>query len=114
MLPQGAYILNAARGSIIDKKSLIDALEKGYIGGVALDVYWQEPPLPDDPITHFDNALLTPHIAGVTDYSYQGIAQQVATNISRAFEGKLPIHCVNPQVKPFWLINRDCFKGADD
>jgi phosphoglycerate dehydrogenase-like enzyme len=104
MLPKGAYVFNAARGSIIEKQSFIRYLREGRIGGAALDVYWKEPPAPNDPITRFPNVLLTPHIAGVTDYSYQGIAHQVANNISRIFKGLLPIHCANPEVKPSWLL----------
>ena len=98
MLSQGAYVLNAARGSIIEKKALMKALREGRIGGAALDVYWKEPPASNDSITRCPNVLLTPHIAGVTDYSYQGIAHQVAGNILRVFKGHLPLHCVNPEV----------------
>ncbi len=104
MLPQGAYILNAARGSIIEKESLIKYLQEGHIGGAALDVYWREPPAANDPIAQFSNVLLTPHIAGVTDYSYQGIAHKVAINILRVSKGLLPIHCANPEVSPSWLL----------
>jgi phosphoglycerate dehydrogenase-like enzyme len=103
MLPQGAYILNAARGSIIEKNALIKALRNGRIGGAALDVYWKEPPPSNDAITRCPNVLLTPHIAGVTDHSYQGIAHRVATNILRVFKGRLPVNCANPEVKPPWL-----------
>lgn len=103
ILPQGAYILNAARGYIIEKKALIEALEKGDIGGVAMDVFWEEPLKSDDPIKNFPNTFLTPHIAGFTDYSYQGIANQATKNILRVFNGYLPIHCANPEVKPEWL-----------
>ena len=103
MLPQGACILNAARGSIIEKKALTKALREGRIGGAALDVYWKEPPISNDSITQCPNVLLTPHVAGVTDYSYQGIAHQVAINILRVFRGYLPLHCANPEVEPLWL-----------
>jgi len=103
MLPKGACILNAARGAIIEKEALMKALQKGNLGGVAMDVFWEEPLKPNDPIKDFPNVFLTPHIAGITDHSYQGISGQVAENISRIFRGYLPLHCVNPEVKPEWL-----------
>jgi hypothetical protein len=70
------------------------------VNGSALDVYWKEPPSSNDSITRCPNVLLTAHIAGVTDYSYQGIAPQVACNILRVFKGHLPFHCVNPEANP--------------
>ena len=98
LLPKGAYILNAARGAIINKKALMKALDSGRLGGVALDVYWKEAPEPNDPILDYPNVLATPHIAGVSDVSYRGIAVQVAANIRRVMSGKLPLHCANPRV----------------
>jgi len=103
LLSEGTYILNAARGAIINKKALIKALDSGRLGGVALDVYWEEPPEPYDPILDYPNVLATPHIAGVSDVSYQGIASKVAENIIRVMEEKLPLHCVNPDLKASWL-----------
>jgi phosphoglycerate dehydrogenase-like enzyme len=103
LLPKGAYILNAARGPIINKKALMKALDSGRLGGIALDVYWKEPPEPNDPILDYPNVMATPHIAGVSDVSYRGIAAKVAENIIRVMEGKLPLHCVNPNLKANWL-----------
>lgn len=103
LLPKGSYILNAARGPIINKKALMKALDSGHLGGVALDVYWKEPPEPNDPILDYPNVLATPHIAGVSDVSYRGIAAKVAENIMRVMEGKLPLHCVNSDLKASWL-----------
>jgi phosphoglycerate dehydrogenase-like enzyme len=99
LLPKGAFILNAARGSIINKQALMQALGNKHLGGVALDVYWKEPPKPKDPILNYPNVLVTPHIAGVTDISYQGISIQVKENIIRVMEGRLPLNCANPGVK---------------
>ena len=103
LLPKGAYILNAARGPIINKKALITALDSGHLGGVALDVDWKEPPEPNDPILDYPNVLATPHIAGVSDVSYRGIADKIKKNITRVMEGKLPLHCANPNLKASWL-----------
>lgn len=106
LLPKGTYILNAARGSIINKKALIKALDSGRLGGIALDVYWKEPPEPNDPILDYPNVLATPHIAGVSDFSYGGIAAKVAENIRRVMGGKLPLHCVNSDLKASWLRDK--------
>jgi phosphoglycerate dehydrogenase-like enzyme len=103
MLPKGSYILNAARGAIIEKEALIDALQNGHLAGAAMDVFWDEPLKSDDVIKNIPNVFLTPHIAGVTDYSYQGISHQVAKNILRVLNGFLPYNCANPEVKPTWL-----------
>jgi len=105
LLPKGAFILNAARGPIINKEALMKALDSGHLGGVALDVYWKEPPEPKDPILDYPNVLATPHIAGVTDVSDRGIAAKVVENIGRVMEGKLPLHCANPDLKAKWLKN---------
>jgi phosphoglycerate dehydrogenase-like enzyme len=103
LLPAGAFILNAARGPIINKEALMKALGSGHLRGAALDVYWKEPPEPKDPILDYSNVLATPHIAGVTDVSYQGIAAKVAENIRRVMSGKLPLYCANPDLKAGWL-----------
>ncbi|MGC8706142.1 MAG: 2-hydroxyacid dehydrogenase [Desulfurella sp.] len=91
---KGAFLINPSRGDIVEKQALIDALNKNHLGGVALDVFWKEPPDKED---FFDmkNVIVTPHIAGVTDVSYKAIAFYVCENIKRVFEGKKPLNCVN-------------------
>lgn len=106
LLSKGSYVLNAARGAIINKKALMKALDSGHLGGVALDVYWKEPPEPNDPILDYPNVMATPHIAGVSDVSYRGIAAKVVENITRVMEGKLPLHCANPNLKARWLRDK--------
>jgi D-3-phosphoglycerate dehydrogenase len=62
-----AYLINTARADLIDKNALLNALKAGQIRGVALDVFWQEPPSKDDPILQFKNVSFTPHLAGASD-----------------------------------------------
>lgn len=95
LLPKGAFLINAARGSIVNRDALIENLEEGHLGGAALDVFWQEPPDPEDPIFCYANVLVTPHIAGVSDMSYTSIAEKVAQNICLIMERTLPNNCVN-------------------
>jgi len=93
-LPAGAYLVNAARGAIVDYKGLYDALVSGRLGGAGLDVGWIEPIPSDDPLLALPNVIATPHVAGVTDRSYNGIADVVACNIERLRCGVPPLNRV--------------------
>lgn len=94
-LQPGAFLINAARGAIVHHDALLDALNRGQLGGAALDVFWQEPPDPKDPIIAHPRILMTPHIGGVTDVSYTHIAEHAAYNIRQVMAGELPRNCAN-------------------
>lgn len=96
----GSFLINPARGALIDEEALLAALDSGHLGGAALDVYATEPPPPDHPLLLHPKVLATPHIAGVTDASYTDIARHVAANIRRVQAGELPVPCANPDVRP--------------
>lgn len=98
MLPAGAAIINPGRGGLVDEKALRTALDAGHLMAAALDVYETEPLSPDSPLLAYDQLLATPHIAGVTDISYRGIAAGVAENVRRILSGRAPNNCVNPEV----------------
>lgn len=87
-LPRGAYLVNIARGPLIQYDALYAALRNGHLGGVGLDVFWKEPIAPDDPLLALPNVIATPHVAGVTDRSYETIADVVAANIDRLRRGE--------------------------
>lgn len=62
----GSFLINTARAEIVDRQSLLAAIESKHLGGAALDVLYQEPDTEDDPFLRFDNVLLTPHVAGAS------------------------------------------------
>lgn len=95
----GAFVINVARGPVVDYAALLAALREGRIAGAGLDVFWSEPFDPNDEIFQY-NVLATPHIGGATDVSLQGIAKRVAENVNRLREGEMPLNCVNSGVQP--------------
>jgi len=86
-----AFLINLSRGGLVDRDALETALASGRIAGAGLDVFWEEPPDPNDPIFKY-NVLATPHIAGSTDVSMQGIVKVVAKNIQRLEQGLDPLY----------------------
>lgn len=76
-LKKGSYLINIARGLLLDYKAVFNHLESGHLGGLGIDVAWMEPFDPEDPILKFSNVIITPHIAGITEYSYRTMAKVV-------------------------------------
>jgi len=94
LMKPAAFVVNVARGGVIDYEALLDALNNKQIMGAGLDVFWQEPVDPSDPL--FDqNVIATPHIGGATDLSFKGIANKVAENIRRVGRAEMPLNCAN-------------------
>ncbi len=87
-LRPGSYLVNAARGALVDYDALYSALASNHLAGAALDVYWKEPIAPTDPLLRLPNVIATPHIGGVTDRSYAEIADAVAANLERFRRGE--------------------------
>lgn len=85
MLPKGAFLINAARGNIVDIEALSDHLASGHLNGAAIDVFPQEPASNDhpfeSPLCQFDNVILTPHIGGSTAEAQLNIANEVADKL---------------------------------
>ena len=86
-----AFLINLSRGGLVDRDALEDALASGKIAGAGLDVFWEEPPDPNDPIFNY-NVLATPHIGGSTDVSMRGIVKVVAENIRRLELNLAPLY----------------------
>uniref|UniRef100_A0A0E0E9Y7 Phosphoglycerate dehydrogenase n=1 Tax=Oryza meridionalis TaxID=40149 RepID=A0A0E0E9Y7_9ORYZ len=76
-MKKGSYLVNIARGRLLDYDAVFNHLKSGHLGGLGIDVAWTEPYDPEDPILKFSNVIITPHIAGVTEYSYRTMAKVV-------------------------------------
>lgn len=96
LMKKSAYLVNTARGAIVDETALIKALKEKAIAGAALDVYAEEPLPPGSPLLDFDNVVLTPHIGWPTDKGYEEFAENAVENILAYMEGKLT-RAVNPE-----------------
>lgn len=88
-----AYLINTARGPLIDEVALAEALKSGTIKGAALDVLSVEPPPENHPLTLLDNCLVTPHIAWATSQARQRLMNTAADNFRQFLTGS-PINCV--------------------
>jgi D-3-phosphoglycerate dehydrogenase len=94
-----AYLVNTARGGIIDETALHKALTAGVIRGAGLDVFDREPIAPDHPLPSLLNVVTAPHMAGVTKESFDRMAIAVANNLLDVLDGKPnPDHVVNKEV----------------
>lgn len=91
-LKHGAYVVNVARGGVIDGEALYSQLAGGHLAGAGLDVFCQEPLPVDDSILTLPNVIATPHIGGVTEASFRMIAKAVVANIERLRRGEPPLH----------------------
>lgn len=89
-MKRGAYLINTARGGIVDEEALYEALRSGQLAGAALDVYRYEPVPPDCPLLDLDNVLWTPHISGGEPGFMLREVEDVLANIARVLRGESP------------------------
>lgn len=85
---RGGFIVNCARGGIVDEAALLEALESGQVAGAALDVFDGEPPTLPSPLIDHPRVVATPHIAASTEEAQTRVAIDIALQISELFEGK--------------------------
>jgi len=93
-MKRDAFVVNCARGGIIDEDALYNALTSGEIKGAGLDVLLDEPSSADHPLFSLKNVLLSPHIAGVTVESTRRMATQTVDNVLKVFDGNVDPECV--------------------
>jgi D-3-phosphoglycerate dehydrogenase len=95
-MKRGAYIVNTARGPIIDEAALAEALESGQIAGAALDVMTQEPS-PSSPLFGRDNVIITPHTSFYSEESLVELQVKAAQEVVAVLSGRSPRNPVNPE-----------------
>ena len=98
MMKPTAFLINCARGPIVDERALAKALKEGVIAGAGLDVFDPEPPLADNPLFGLPNVLLSPHSAGLTVECVIRMATHAAQAIVDVLEGRRPEGIINPEV----------------
>ncbi len=96
MMKKSAYLINTARGAIIDESALIRILTENAIAGAGLDVFVEEPLPANHPLFHLENVVLTPHIGWPTDAGFEGFAEHAVSNILDYQAGKLT-RALNPE-----------------
>ncbi len=99
LMKKGAFIVNTARGGIIDESALYNALTSGHLAGAGLDVFEQEPTPPDNPLLTLDNVISSPHMAGVTVEAIAAMAVATSRNILSVLDGSPNReNTINPEV----------------
>ncbi len=96
LMKKTSYLINTARGAIVDEKALVHILREKAIAGAALDVFVEEPLSSNHPLLDIDNVVLTPHVGWPTDSGFQGFARHAVENILHYMDGKLT-RAINPQ-----------------
>ena len=93
-----AYLINCARGAVVDQRALAAALRDGVIAGAGLDVFVPERLPPDHPLLALDNVVATPHTAFYSEESIADLARLAARNVADVLAGRRPGAIVNPEV----------------
>ena len=97
-MPEGAYVINTARGGLIDEEALLDAIQSGHLAGAGLDTFASEPPVADHPFFAEPRIVLTPHIGGVTRQASARVGVEAVRGIFQVLEGQ--------PVAPERIVNR--------
>jgi D-3-phosphoglycerate dehydrogenase len=97
MKPEALFI-NTGRGPTVDEAALIKALQEGWIAAAGLDVFEQEPPVPDNPLLQMENVILTPHVASASARMDPERRRRAGQEIALVLSGRWPRSCVNPSV----------------
>lgn len=97
-MKSGAYLINVARGPLVDMDAVIEALDSGQLAGAGFDVFDEEPPVADYPIRFHPKVVLTPHSASTTGDGRARIEQMAVARVLEFFNGERPKDVVNPKV----------------
>ena len=99
-MKHGVYIVNTARGGIVNEADLMRALQDQRVGGAALDVFEVEPPAGDHSLFRLNDVIFTSHVAGASDNSLKNMGVESVTNVLGVLKGQAPDResLVNPEV----------------
>lgn len=100
LMKPGSFLVNTARGSLVDEAALLAALESGHLAGAGLDVLDPEPPSPDNALLHREDVIVTPHIGGATLASKDRLWREAIAQALQVLQGERPNNLVNPEVWP--------------
>lgn len=98
MMKPSAFLINTARGPIVDEAALIEALNSGKIAGAGLDVFEDEPGSGDNPLLKMENVIVTPHALCWTDQCFAGIGADDVAAVLAVSKGELPVGIVNKDI----------------
>ena len=99
-MKQGSYLINTARGALVDEGALYEALVSGHLAGAGLDVLEVEPPQPDHPLLSLDQVIFAPHVSGIDEVGLRQMAFEAAECAVAVATGGWPGHAiVNPDVR---------------
>ena len=99
-MKQTAFLVNTARGGIVDSAALVQAVESGQIAGAALDVVDEEPPARDHPLYCTERILVTAHVAWYSEQAFRDVRVKAVEEVARVLGGELPLNLLNPGVRP--------------
>ncbi|WP_331235353.1 phosphoglycerate dehydrogenase [Natronorarus salvus] len=109
-LLEGGYLVNCARGGVVDEAALARAVEDGTLAGAALDVFAEEPLSPESPLLSVENVIVTPHLGASTEAAQENVATSTAKQVLAAFAGEPVVNALNapsidesafPRVAPY-------------
>jgi len=118
---EGGYVVNCARGGVVDEAALAAAVEDGVLAGAAVDVFADEPVAPDNPLLSVEDVVVTPHLGASTAAAQENVATSVAEAVLAAFEGRPVATALNapsvdesafPRVEPYVDLARVAGKVA--
>jgi D-3-phosphoglycerate dehydrogenase len=112
MMKRTAYLINCARGALVDEAALVEAVRSATIAGAGLDVLEEEPPTPDSPVLNCPNIVLTPHCAAHTDRALSLLRRSALRSILQALRGQWPDNVVNSQVRQSWFDRISSIEGG--
>jgi len=90
MMKKSSWLINTARGEIVSETALASAIDRGEIAAAAIDPFEKEPPSDANPLLESERVILTPHVAGVTEESFERMGMEAARNILSVLNGKGP------------------------